>query len=235
MLSSTSHNAEVAPEPDEKLPAELFDAFLARSSQRRAPKGKIVIAEGTDTRDVFVIRSGTMQVVRSSSTGREVILRQIEQGHLFGEMAAIDGALRSARILALTDCTVNVMSGADFRRFLSDVPEMGLWMMQQMTARVRDLTEKTFALALLPASTRIHAEILRLARRSPDFHMDAELLEIADFPTHAEIAARAGTHREGVSRELGLLAKEDIIEQVGRRMTIRSLPKLRSIYERIGQ
>ncbi|MEL6540230.1 MAG: Crp/Fnr family transcriptional regulator [Pseudomonadota bacterium] len=235
MHSYSSSDPEVSGHLDETLPAAIFDEFVARSTQRHVPNREIVIVEGSTTRDVFVIRSGTMQVVLSSSSGREVILRQIGPGHLFGEMAAIDGAARSARILALSDCTVNMMSGEKFLQFLSDVPAASLWLMQQMTARVRDLTEKTYAFALLPVPTRIHAEILRLAQRSAQFDDGLETVEIVDFPTHADIAARVGTHREGVSRELSLLTKEGLIEQVGRRLTIRSLTKLRSIYERVGQ
>lgn len=235
VLSSTEHINDIEHFVDEQLPSPLVDAFLARSTIKAFKSGAILIAEGANARDVFLIRSGTTRVLLSSSTGREVILRQLGPGNIFGEMAAIDGSLRSARISAISDGSMAVMSGDDFIAFLTEVPEAGLWMIREMTARVRDLTEKTYALALLPATTRIQAELLRLARRDPEFNDGAEKIELPNFPTHAEIAARAGTHREGVSREFSFLAKEGIIEQSGRMMIIHSLSKLRAIYERIGQ
>lgn len=235
VLSSTDNSNDISTKVGERLPSSLVAAFLARSVIKPFKSGAILIAEGSTARDVFLIRSGTTRVLLSSASGREVILRQLGPDHIFGEMAAIDGARRSARIAAISDGTIAVMSGDDFVEFLAEVPEAGLWMIREMTARVRDLTEKTYALALLPANTRIQAELLRLARRDPAFADGEETVDIPNFPTHAEIAARAGTHREGVSRELSFLAKEGIIEQNGRKMVIHSLPKLRAIYERIGQ
>lgn len=235
MLSATETLNDISGPVDSRLPGSLVDAFLERSSVKPFKSGEILVAEGAAARDVFLIRSGATRVLLSSASGREVILRQLEAGHIFGEMAAIDGALRSARIVGMSDGTIAVMPGDAFVQFLTDVPLAGIWMIREMTARVRDLTEKTYALALLPATTRIQAELLRLARRDPGFEDGGATVEIPNFPTHAEIAARAGTHREGVSRELSFLAKEGIIEQRGRTMVIHSLPKLRAIYERIGQ
>ena len=222
-------------EVDERLPPALVDAFLLRARPLSARKNEIVIAERSESRDVFLIRTGRMQVLLSSAHGREVILREMTQGHIFGEMAAIEAQPRSARVVAVSDCKLSVMSGDEFLAFLAQIPEAGLWMTQQLSKRVRDLTEKTFALALLPIATRIQAELLRIAQRSANFSEGADTVEVKDFPTHAELAARVGTHREGVSRELSLLAKEGVIAQQGRTLTILSLHRLRAEYERIGR
>jgi CRP-like cAMP-binding protein len=53
------------------------------------------------------------------------------------------------------------------------------------------------------------------------------------MPTHADLAARIGTHREAVTRELNLLAGEGILRQSGRKVEILSVRRLQSLYDRI--
>ena len=50
----------------------------------------------------------------SSTSGREIILRDIHEGEYFGEYSAIDGKPRSAAIRAIVDTVVARMSAAVF-------------------------------------------------------------------------------------------------------------------------
>jgi CRP/FNR family transcriptional regulator, cyclic AMP receptor protein len=65
----------------------------------------------------------------------------------------------------------------------------------------------------MSVTSRLHAELLRLARSNGE--ATAAGIKLRVTPTHAEFAARISTHREAVTRELsrlqklGMLAKED--------------------------
>ncbi len=215
---------------NEPFPDSLRAAYVERSRKLTVRKGQMVIAEGTDARDVYLICSGRVQISLVSPHGREVILRDMEAGRIFGELAAIDRLPRSASVVALSDGQLAHMSGDDFLRFLGEVPQAGLWMAQQLAARVRDLTDKTFELATLPVASRIQAELLRLAAASVG---EGDRVRIHPMPTHAELAARVGTHREGVSRELSLLAQEGLLRQSGRTLEILSLSALQTLQTRL--
>ena len=217
---------------DEPFPAPLRDAFLERARITNARKDQIVIAEGSDALDVYLIRTGRLQFSLVSAHGREVILRDMGADRLFGELAALDGRPRSVSVVALTDCTLAWMSGPAFLAFLEEVPQAALWIARQLVARVRDLTERTFELATFPVSSRVQAELLRLAAA---FGADpaADRVVIQPMPTHVELAARTGTRREAVSRELNQLAKEGLVAQRGRKLEILSLSGLRALHERL--
>ena len=214
---------------EEPFPADLKEPFLARSNALHVRRGQIILSEGSTSDDVYLIVSGKVQISLFSVHGRETILRVMGPGMLFGELAALDAQPRSANVAALEDTILAHLNGAAFRDFLSEVPVAGFWMAQQLAARVRNLTEKTFELANLSVSSRIQSELLRIAR---EVSGDGETAIIAEFPTHAELAARVGTHREAVTRELGLLAKEDIVSQSGRTLHILSLASLQNILAR---
>ena len=145
------------------LPPALNDALRARGRQMPVRRGQIVIASDTQSTDVYLIVSGRVQISLLSSHGRETILRDMGPGRLFGELAAIDDQPRSANVVALDDSVLAVLSAPDFRDFLSNVPEAGFWMAQQLAGRVRNLTEKVFEMATMPVSHRLQSELTRLA------------------------------------------------------------------------
>lgn len=217
---------------EEALPAELATAFLERGKRFHARKGLIVIAQGADASDVYLIVSGSVRFSVISSNGRETILREMGAGRLFGEMAVLGDKRRSASAVVVADAVIGVMSGAAFSAFLREVPSAGYWLATQLAARVRHLTEKCSELATLSVCTRLHMEIIRL---SASAGRDWDRCEIADFPTHTELAARIGSHREAVTRELRQLAKEGIASQSGRKLTIHSLSRLRTLMARMSR
>ncbi len=217
----------------EPFPAVLADDYLRRAQLIRIRKGQMVVGEGTDATDVYLIRSGRVQFSLVSLHGREMILRDFGPGHIFGELAAIDGLPRSASAVALEDCQLARMSGASFVEMLGEVPRAGLWMAQQLARRVRDLTNRAFELATLPVAARLQTELLRLALTGENPTPDRAT--IRPLPTHADLAARIGTRREAVSRELSILSHEGLVRQSGRSLEILSLEKLRLLLDRLSR
>jgi CRP/FNR family cyclic AMP-dependent transcriptional regulator len=215
---------------EEPLPVGLREAYLTRARTMKVRRGHIVIAEGTETTDVYLIRSGRVQVSLVSPHGREVILGDMGPDLIFGELSAIDRLARSANVEAIEDTQLAWMRGEEFVDFLGAVPQAGLWMSRLLAARIRSLTARAFELVTLPVAGRVHSELLRLARESG---AGADRRVITSMPTHADLAARIGSHREAVTRELNQLASEGILRQTGRKVEILSVARLQSLYDRI--
>lgn len=213
----------------EPLPPDLREAYLERARLMKVRRGQIIMAEGGEASEVYLVRAGRVQVSLFSPHGREVILRDLGENWIFGETAAIDGFPRSANIVALEESLLAVLRGDDFLEFLKTVPGAGLWMSQMLVGRIRDLTARAFELATLPVAARLHGEILRLALETG---VDGDYVMIRQMPKHADLAARIGTHREAVTRELNLLAGEGILRQVGRNVEVLSVARLRALYDR---
>jgi CRP/FNR family cyclic AMP-dependent transcriptional regulator len=96
---------------EEPFPAGLRDAYLARARLMKVRRGQIVISEGSETTEVYLIRSGRVQISLFSPHGREVILRDMGPNLIFGELAAIDRLPRSANVVALEDGLLAHMRG----------------------------------------------------------------------------------------------------------------------------
>src|SRR5258708_5352305 len=92
-------NSFMAPRTETRAKVPLFRSLAAdavaaldrQCSWRRAPAGQWIIDHHDASSDVFFVVSGAVRVVIQSA-GREVLLRQINAGELFGELAAIDQA-----------------------------------------------------------------------------------------------------------------------------------------------
>lgn len=212
----------------DRLPKALAERLWAAATLTNARAGRTLVSLGSSSDGVYIVVKGRVQVTLYSLGGREVILRSLDEGAIFGELAAIDGQPRSATIVALSDCTLAAIDAAAFRDAVSATPEAALWLARRLTAQVRDLTERVFELNALRVSSRLHCELLRLCHSMGG---DATTVTIEPAPTHSDLAARIGTHREAVTREMGDLADKGILAQERRRITILDTAALARLVE----
>jgi len=182
-----------------------------------------IIGHLDSSNNVYFIVQGTVRAVNFSHAGKEVSFRDIQPGEMFGEFAAIDDVPRSANVFALTDAFVGSLSAAAFRATLERHPTVALAVMRMLTGQIRRLTERVFEFSTLAVNNRIDAEILRLAMAAGVAHNTAK---ISPAPTHAEIASRASTHREAVTREMNALARDGVVEQAGRTLIVKDFGRL---------
>jgi CRP-like cAMP-binding protein len=188
--------------------------------------GQIVIGHQDRTSDVFVVLEGTLRVELYSLNGREISLADVGPGGLFGEFAAIDRQPRSASVAATGACALACIPGDAFRRIVLRTHENAEWLALRLVKLVRLQTERIFELNALAVRDRLHCELLRL---SLDAGVTDNAAVIAPAPTHAQFAARIGTHREAVTRELQYLQKQGILAQQGRQLNVSDVAELAEI------
>ena len=119
-----------------ELFADLTDAdrevLAARCRWRRYAAEQRIIGHQDDTTDVYFIASGRVHVTIYSLSGKEVAFRDLGPGKSFGEISAVDGAPRSATVIALADTLLASMPAATFRKVLRDHPEVSDRMMRYL-------------------------------------------------------------------------------------------------------
>lgn len=83
---------------------EIVEIILARSSCVNVARGEAFCREGDSATTMYVLEKGRVSVTKESE-GKECLLRELEAGECFGEMALMDMRPRSASVIALEDCT----------------------------------------------------------------------------------------------------------------------------------
>jgi CRP/FNR family cyclic AMP-dependent transcriptional regulator len=170
--------------------------------------GELVLDFGDTSTEVFIVADGVVRVVVRTELGQEVILGELGSGEIFGEMAAIDGAPRSASVTALHPTRLCRIPASQFMQLVLRFPEIGLRLLRVLTARLRMQDERMTELALLPARLRLAAELLRLSR--PRSNGTARVIS-PPLPHHV-LASRIGARRETVTLALADLARANLVQ-----------------------
>ena len=212
------------PTISKELPAALAETIGTQATLARARRGNDVVSPDDSSNPVYLLLEGRVQTRLITHDGTEAILRDLGPGAFFGELAAIDDGPRSAWVVALTDCVLARIPGEAFRAAVLGIPEVTEWMMTRLTAQIRDLTHRWFELNALQVRSRLHCELARMCGE------ENGTLVLDPAPSHAELAARIGSHREAITREMGYLARNGIVEQVSpRRLAIHDPAALRRL------
>lgn len=189
------------------LPADRLRRYEGRALWLSAEAGQLILDFDDPSNDVFFVLSGGVRIAVRTPGGRELILQDVQAGGFFGEMAAIDGASRSASVTALHRSRICRMPGALFMIILAESPELSRRMMQMLTARIRETNSRMLELTSLDIRHRLYAELLRSAGPAASDGSRS----ITPPPVQQILAQRIGARREPVSREIARLLREGIL------------------------
>ena len=173
--------------------------------------------------DVFFLTAGKLRVIVYSLEGKAVQFTDLKPGAMFGEIAAIDRAARSAGVEAIETSTVASLAADRFEELLLREPRVAVATLKHVAAEVRRLSERVVEFSTLVVQNRIQAELLRLA---VDAAKDRAGALLSPAPSLADIAERISTHREAVSRELSRLGSMDLLRREGANLRIVDVERL---------
>src|SRR5271167_2456200 len=175
----------------------------------KTPAGSWVVGQSANDRDVYFIMTGRLRGVLHG-VRQDLTFNNMEAGSFFGEMSAFDGAPRAVSVFAVNDSLVARMPCTVFIETLFSHRPLGEAVVGALIARVRELSRRVGELGALDVRSRVHAELLRLAR--PD-REDPKRAIILAPPNQSELASRINTRRETVSREINAMEREGLIER----------------------
>ena len=100
------------------------------------PTGKRIFSEGDKGNIAYVIESGLVEI-STTEKDKQIILGILTQGQLFGEMALIDDAPRTATATALKDTVLTVVSREQLMERLNNAEPMLRMLVRVIIARYR--------------------------------------------------------------------------------------------------
>ncbi|MBL8398459.1 MAG: Crp/Fnr family transcriptional regulator [Candidatus Accumulibacter sp.] len=177
-----------------------------RARSRSFAANSIVVHEGDDGSGLFVVQSGSLKVFLTDQNGREVTLSLLDPGDYFGELALLDGAPRSASVMAVTRSELLQLPRSAFLAMLDEHPACMQAVIRNLVARIRLLTENVRSLALSNVFGRISRIFNTLAVEKDGLRVIERRL------TQQELANIIGASREMVNRILRDLVAGGYIE-----------------------
>ena len=137
------------------LDAGTLQDLERRSRWHRFGAHEQIIDRQSDSQDMYFIVEGAVRVVNHSLSGREITFDEVTTGGHFGELASIDGAPRSASVVALRDTQVAALPPGAFLELVRNQPEIALKVMRDLTQIIRNSTDRIMDLSTLGAHNRV--------------------------------------------------------------------------------
>lgn len=209
----------------EGLSPEALAEIEAQCTWQSYATDQQVFDKESDTQDVYFVVSGTVRILTAGPDDREVALADISAGNYFGELAAIDGMRRSARVIATRESVLAQLSSRDFLELMRRHPEVAMRVLGRLSKVIRNLDSRVTELSIKNDKQRVFSQLLLLAQADA---VDPEGRVIPDLPNHREIAAWTGTSKETVAQAIGELARQGIVRRRGMGLQI---PQWRRLQE----
>jgi CRP-like cAMP-binding protein len=94
--------------------------------------GDVIFRQGDPAHELFIVQSGEVEIRLGNR-----VLETLPQYSIFGEMALIDSAPRSASAIAASDAKLVSVSEKQFLFLISNTPYFALNVMRVMARRLR--------------------------------------------------------------------------------------------------
>lgn len=188
---------------------------LGQNAELRAVRAKTtVVAQGTPGDEMFAVLHGRLKVVRSTEDGREATLCLLEAGEVFGELAMLDGGMRSASVEALEPCELLVLRRESVMDYLESHPKVMRQLIAALCQRLRgadDLLQDTLFFLNLPQ--RLGKMLRSLGEQHGDQTDRGVLIDLK--LTQQEVANLVGASRESVNKQLNAWVDDGLIDLAG--------------------
>ena len=208
------------------LDTRELDQVAQVAIPRSYERGEVIFREGDSGDTCYVVKTGSVSVMREHQDGRVIALAELRPGQIFGELAMFDHETRSATVETLEPTTTVALLAGDVQRILKSHPEIGVKMLAALASRLRRANERLLQQSFQTVAGRVASALLtQVIARQAEGAGDSDVLIKA---TQAEIAQLAGTSRESASRFLATLEREGVVTLGRGKTTVHEPARLRN-------
>jgi small-conductance mechanosensitive channel/CRP-like cAMP-binding protein len=147
------------------LPDDELQVLLPGVTVQHFGAGETIVRQGDQGDSLYLIRSGTVEVVAAAREGQQVHIRDLVSPAFFGEMALMTGDPRSATVRARTDAELLQVTRDGFVELFKTHPEAAAQMGEVIALRMSE-TRELLAAAPLADDARNRARRLLDKMRS---------------------------------------------------------------------
>ena len=174
---------------DEAQLAELADL----THEREFSRGQLIFQKGDAGDSLMAVQAGRVKISSVSAEGKEVVFNIINPGEIFGEIALLDGGVRTADATPLEKSHLLILRRPDFIGFLTAHPNFAVSLMEILCERIRRTSELVEDSIFLDVAARVARRLMYLSRE--------QRREGSDDPVQLKISQQELGDFAGISRE----------------------------------
>lgn len=201
------------------LPEELNRQFRELVEIRWYSAGSTVVSQGDEPHGVFNVRSGTVRLLRAEPNGRHVAVQIVPAAGILGLAEVTSGTPYQLTAETVEDCILEYAPRRKFVPFLLQNPavavELLIWLSQEFQGLQLNLGDAVSRPAL---SVQLLRQLRRLGEACGE--ETGEGIELHPCFTGQDLADGLGCSRQWISKLLGDLEEQGLIERHGRRILL---------------
>ena len=140
-LDVSEHGMWGYPEFYIPVPGGYGSEHTSVSVGQRFSDREVIVAEGQPGDSMYVIQSGSVEVVKQSDSGDQS-LGTLKQGQFFGEMAIFEDEVRSATVRAVGEAHVIEVDKKSVEKRIAENPRLAVNLLKEMSARLRETSKR---------------------------------------------------------------------------------------------
>ena len=199
--------------------SKAADAAIERMPKRNFKQGDTVYPSSQKGPVACLVRSGRVNIVRTSASGRDLDVKTVEPGTIFGDMPTLGQSMLGARAVASEPSKVTFITAGDFDKLAAASPSVALNLAKQIGPRLVDAQRRHEQSAFQPVTSRVASLLLKLGGGHK---------EVTGY-THQEMADMLGVYRETVTNGIAELKADRLIKVGRKRITLLDVAGLRKM------
>jgi len=196
------------------LPSEHLQDLASIVQEIAVPRNHLIFSDGDEADGFYVVIQGRVKIFKLSFDGKEQIIHIFGEHEPFGEVPVFQGGRFPAHAQSLENSRLFFFPRKAFVSLIKRNPAVALNMLAVLSRRLRGMASMIEDLALKEAPARLAAYLLLMSKK----HGEADEVKLDISKT--QLASLIGATPETVSRILGKLAQQGMIETQGPLITI---------------
>lgn len=115
---------------------------MSKAVIQKFVEGKIIIREGEEVQNAYIIVHGFVQVFKRLSATQIVTIAKLGPGQLFGEMSLFADKKSTASVKALTNVELQVIDKRVFEEYLAQTPPLIKMLLEILANRLSKTSQK---------------------------------------------------------------------------------------------
>jgi CRP/FNR family cyclic AMP-dependent transcriptional regulator len=191
------------------------------------PAAHVLFRKGDPGTNMMVVVRGRVKVCTHSDEGKELVLNLFGPGGVFGEIAILDGADRTADAVTMERSDLLVLERRDFVPFLHDHPGACMRMMAVLCKKLRETSLFLEEALFLEGPSRLAKRLAHLADSFGEPVADG--VRIKFHLSQGELGSLVGMSRESMNKQLRQWREEGLVRMEHGHLILTDIDTLRDI------
>lgn len=201
-----------------------LEELLRETQIVRYREGASVFSQGEAALSFFLLQQGHLRVVKVTPEGRQVIVRYVVPGDIFGVAMAFGRDTYPASAVAVADSVALAWPSTAWPRLAARFPQLAMNTLQAVGGRLYEAHDRIVEASTERVELRVAHALLRLASQAPSVEGRIELAV-----SRQDLAEMAGTTLFSASRILKAWESSGLVISGRKRVTVLNIAALQSL------